>query len=180
MGDKLDAWLKTRPESVQKLAEEFPIGSVLEVEGEPWHLLGYTEADELIVSPLSPFVDYDAAYAKRELVCAKHYRGTPMADEKPIPKTTTVNWFEHVRKGKIPRVFQRRQGYNTPVPGDGIFAEVVVTGTTFACTILSNGDSGVEPEKYELAIRSLLACLCEMTETPQPKGVYVIPEGEMN
>jgi hypothetical protein len=44
----LAEWLKTRPECVQKLAAEFPIGSVFKVGDEwPLHLLGWTERDIL-------------------------------------------------------------------------------------------------------------------------------------
>ena len=67
-------WLKTRPEAVQKLAAEFPLGMVIDVDGHVHYLMGYTEGDELIISPISPFDDYDAAYKERMILCAEHLR----------------------------------------------------------------------------------------------------------
>ena len=92
----------------------------------------------------------------------------------------TINWFQHVPKGEVPEVF-RAHGKGVPVPGDGIFCEVECEGTVFACTILANnGSSGVDPGVFELALNTVLAALRNSVDAPQPKGVYIIPEGEAN
>lgn len=71
-------WLKTLPESVRKLAAEFPLGMLLEgPNGEAWHLIGYTEDDMLIITPVNPGEDYDAAKEQRQRACASHYRPSP-------------------------------------------------------------------------------------------------------
>jgi hypothetical protein len=70
-------WLKTRPECVQKLAEEFPLGSKIDVAGIVHYLIGYTEDDRLVISPIDPSEDYDASYELREHLCADHLRGLP-------------------------------------------------------------------------------------------------------
>jgi hypothetical protein len=67
-------WLKTRPEWVQKLASEFPLGTVIDVDGYDHYLIGYTEGDEVVISPISPFEDFDAAYKERMILCAEHLR----------------------------------------------------------------------------------------------------------
>jgi len=78
----LAEWLKTRPECVQKLAEEFPLGSKFTgPNGEPLHLLGYTETDELILSNIDPTVDYEGANANKLYSCAGHYRSHPLPPE---------------------------------------------------------------------------------------------------
>lgn len=70
-----DAWLASRPECVRKLAAEFPINSRFMVEGILFHLLGYTEGDTLIVSPIDPLDFYDEAMAAKVYMCAEHFRG---------------------------------------------------------------------------------------------------------
>jgi hypothetical protein len=68
-------WLATRPPKVRALAQEFPVGLVLEDEdGCQLHVIGYTEQDHLIVSPVSPDLDYHAALASRCYLCAAHVR----------------------------------------------------------------------------------------------------------
>ena len=67
-------WLKTRPEAVQKLAAEFPLGMVIDVDGYDHYLIGYTEGDEVVISPVSPFENYAAAYKERVMLCAEHLR----------------------------------------------------------------------------------------------------------
>lgn len=71
---KLDEWLATRPKSVRALAAEFPIGTRVSVGDEKWFVIGYTETDMLIVSPVDIQVNYDAAYNQRQLICAAHCR----------------------------------------------------------------------------------------------------------
>lgn len=72
--EAMRAWLATRPESVRRLAAEFPLGSSFAVDGERLYLLGYTEEDMLIVSPVDPAVDYDGANASKKYLCASHCR----------------------------------------------------------------------------------------------------------
>jgi hypothetical protein len=70
-------WLRTRPECVQKLAREFPVHSSFLWAGKVYHVLGWTDEDELIVTT----VDYDGtdelydeAMKTQELIDAKHLR----------------------------------------------------------------------------------------------------------
>ena len=77
--EAFDAWVATRPESIQRLAREFPVGSVFVLPGRTLHLVGYAEAAEsgsdfLLVSEVDPHVDYEAAFASREPLCPEHVR----------------------------------------------------------------------------------------------------------
>jgi hypothetical protein len=67
-------WLATRPVCVRKLAAEFPLDTRLDVKGVTMWLVGYTEGDELLVSPINPNVDYEGSYAERTRLCASHVR----------------------------------------------------------------------------------------------------------
>lgn len=67
-------WLKTRPECVQKLAIEFPFGSIFIHDEKRLYLLGYTENDSLVVSEVDPFDDYDGARESQSYLCADHVR----------------------------------------------------------------------------------------------------------
>lgn len=58
--DSLAAWLAAQPETAQKLAKEFPIPLKIEVDGQLHWLIGYTEDDHLIITPIDP-ADFDAA-----------------------------------------------------------------------------------------------------------------------
>lgn len=73
------AWVKSRPECVQKLFHEFPIGTTVKTEKGILYLIGYTESDELIMSDVNPFgpdADYDEAFsdAHKKYICAQHLR----------------------------------------------------------------------------------------------------------
>lgn len=70
----LDDWLKTRPECVQKLAAEFPLGLPLQLDNAMYFVIGYTEDDSLVISSTHPGHDYDTAYETRQRVCAQHVR----------------------------------------------------------------------------------------------------------
>lgn len=59
MNKAYNAWLKTRPKCVQKLAKEFPMGTRVQFGGEMLHLLGWTENDSIILSPINPSEDSD-------------------------------------------------------------------------------------------------------------------------
>lgn len=74
MSDGYQGWLATRPECVQKLAAEFPLGTVVQHDGTNLYLLGYTEDDTLIMSEIDPGVDYDGANASKVYFCAGHLR----------------------------------------------------------------------------------------------------------
>ena len=69
-----EAWLLTRPECVQRLAREFPPMSVFSIDDEKHWLIGWTEDDQLIVSPVNPQSDYDGSRHAKKLVCAEHFR----------------------------------------------------------------------------------------------------------
>lgn len=76
-----EAWLKTRPAIVQRLAREFPLMSRVQVppHREYWYVVGWVESggecrDELIISPVDPSQEYERSMAYRRHVCADHYR----------------------------------------------------------------------------------------------------------
>lgn len=70
----LREWLRTRPESVQKLAAEFPINTALTIKGEKLHVIGYTEDDKLILSKTSLRDNYERAMKTKRYCCASHVR----------------------------------------------------------------------------------------------------------
>lgn len=74
MAQALERWLATRPESVRKLAAEFPLGTTFLIKGERFYLLGYNENDMIIISKINPHEEYDEALANKEYVCAEHVR----------------------------------------------------------------------------------------------------------
>lgn len=63
--DNYEAWLASRPASVQALASEFPIGTRFRDADETVWLIGYTETNELILSGVNPYLDWNAAVADR-------------------------------------------------------------------------------------------------------------------
>ena len=72
--DSLDDWLQTRPKCIQELASEFPMGTILKVKDKNIYLVGWTESDELIVSPIDPYESYDKSIDQQMYVCAGHFR----------------------------------------------------------------------------------------------------------
>lgn len=72
-------WLKTRPKNVQEFAAQHPYepGNVLELDGKPMWFLGYGEYEGgdvgLIVSPINPEIDYDAALKQAQHICPTHF-----------------------------------------------------------------------------------------------------------
>lgn len=71
--DPLEEWIKSRPASVQALARKFPIGAVIKIDGDVDHyILGYNENDMIIITPIWPGDDYDAALAAKQYICAAH------------------------------------------------------------------------------------------------------------
>lgn len=68
-------WLATRPESVRKLHEEFKdIRGFLQPNGRIYYIIGYTEGDEVLVSPIDPREDFDGAIDTKVPLCASHLR----------------------------------------------------------------------------------------------------------
>lgn len=67
-------WIASRPESVQKLAKDFPLGTRAGMEGKTFYLIGYTEEDMLIFSEINPREDFDGAQENKVYVCAEHFR----------------------------------------------------------------------------------------------------------
>jgi hypothetical protein len=68
----LQDWIDSRPECVRKLAAKFPPGAQISVHGDNWFVIGYTEDDRIIISPIHPASDYDASVANKQYVCADH------------------------------------------------------------------------------------------------------------
>lgn len=76
----LDAWLQTRPECIRQLAARFPAGSRLSFEGAWWWVIGWNEDDMVLMTPLDPSEDYDAAVEAIQPICVRHLTApTPTA-----------------------------------------------------------------------------------------------------
>lgn len=73
--DSLKAWLASRPESVQKLAEKVPVNAVHNIDGVEYFVLGYSEdgdtggCNTVIMSEIDPRIDYKGAYAAKKYIC---------------------------------------------------------------------------------------------------------------
>ena len=68
------AWLLTRPLFVQELAKEFPPWIGLRSEEAFFWVIGWDEDGAVLVTPLAPGFDYEAAYEARQplhLACAR-------------------------------------------------------------------------------------------------------------
>lgn len=72
--DSEKAWIASLPDNVQRLIGAFPLNSVFMIEGEKYYLLGYTEDELVIVTPVSPANDYDAAVEKRRFIRPEHLK----------------------------------------------------------------------------------------------------------
>lgn len=80
----------SRPASTHDLARRFPQGDVYLVEDIPHHLLGYRKGEdgdyELILTPMDPTDDYEAARTAAVRLAARHF-GTR------IVPTDAGHWF---------------------------------------------------------------------------------------
>lgn len=76
----IEEWLSTRPQCVQRLAREFPLGSTFVIDDAFYYLVGYTEDDTLIITHINPDDHYDEAVKNRKYVCADHFRDSPEED----------------------------------------------------------------------------------------------------
>jgi hypothetical protein len=74
MNAELAEWLAGRPESVKRLADEFPLQTVLELADGPVYVMGWAEPDSLVVTPHDPAADYDNAWMTRGHVPAANFR----------------------------------------------------------------------------------------------------------
>lgn len=77
-----EAWLAARPESVQKLAKEFPRGHEIKLDDDvTLYVIGWTEDDWLVVSECMK------STADRQYICASHLRDgdvlVQVSDSKP-------------------------------------------------------------------------------------------------
>jgi len=71
LSKEFEEWLANRPPSVQALGRQFPIGSrIADFTGVVAHVIGYTESNEVIMSTVDPFTNYDAAVSQRFYVDA--------------------------------------------------------------------------------------------------------------
>lgn len=90
----LESWIKSRPGPVQELAAEFPLLTKMMLPppappGPAYWVIGYTEGDELVLSPIDPRVDWDRAMDERIRVCARHFRvsAAPASECEPQPSS---------------------------------------------------------------------------------------------
>lgn len=89
-----------------------------------------------------------------------------------------VPHFERCRAGETPEVLKARGKENSPIPGDGLFAEVEVEGTTFIMTVIAaeKDKKEVSPWKFEGALRGMLAALAKYIGAEQDPNVAHISE----
>lgn len=86
-------WLADQPDSVQKLACEFP-HSVLELDGRRVFLLAYRDDDSLVVSPLDPRTGEREAWDQQEVLPADQARVRPV----PLCPPKPPQWVGWSRK----------------------------------------------------------------------------------
>ena len=78
----VEEWSKTRPPIIRALAKEFPFLLVVtfgcEKHGVDGHayVIGYTEAGQLLLSPINPCKDHEASIAARFPVDPEYLRQT--------------------------------------------------------------------------------------------------------
>lgn len=76
----IQEWIASRPPSVRALAAEFPLGSVID---ETDYVIGWTENDMILVSPIWLGYDYEAAMSGKRRVCAAHVRDGSVVIRRP-------------------------------------------------------------------------------------------------
>lgn len=74
--DSFEAWAASRPEQVQALIRRFPNGSLFLVNNQVHYVIGWTENDKLILSPVNPVLEFKRAQDEKIYICAKHFRST--------------------------------------------------------------------------------------------------------
>ena len=79
---QFDEWLEKRPESIKKLAAEFPFGTVWKIHAEDLVIVGWNEQDIVIFSKLWSIgpdkelhIDRIFLPESRIYICAEHLRG---------------------------------------------------------------------------------------------------------
>ncbi|MBO0710763.1 MAG: hypothetical protein J2P47_05725 [Acetobacteraceae bacterium] len=72
-----DAWWAGLPDCVKALSKEFPLDTPVLLNGKNWYVIGWSEDDMLVISPMTLAENYDGAWAARQRVCAEHYRRPP-------------------------------------------------------------------------------------------------------
>lgn len=70
----LDEEISQMPDFMKVLATEFPVATMLELEGYVFYVLGYSAPDKLIASQLNPAIDYNAAMRTQQYICVKQLR----------------------------------------------------------------------------------------------------------
>lgn len=58
-----EEWLSTRPQIIRDLAREFPIPDSYVIEGRQMWVMGWNEANLVLLTPICPAHDYEAARA---------------------------------------------------------------------------------------------------------------------
>lgn len=75
------AWREARPPAILEIAHAFPIGTVVtDYEGVDWYVIGWGETSPcehgqtgaLIISPVSPYDDYDESIKRRQWIHVHH------------------------------------------------------------------------------------------------------------
>lgn len=69
----MEAWISSMPAKVQVVARRFPPGTILQVEGQPMHVISFPEREDgsvgLGVTPVNPAVDYERAKKEPLYIC---------------------------------------------------------------------------------------------------------------
>jgi len=77
---KFKKWLRSRPESIKRLAKEFPFGIVWRIGDKNLVIIGWNESDTVIFSrlylndDLTPDIDKIFSQNERLYICAEHFR----------------------------------------------------------------------------------------------------------
>lgn len=71
LGGEWEAWLATRHPIIRELANLYPPGTCLDLDGEIVHVIAYTEDGGLEVTKTDPSEDYEKAVDDRFRICAE-------------------------------------------------------------------------------------------------------------
>lgn len=62
-------WVAHLPKEAYYLAREFPLWTVLQLDGTTYYITGYREGDGITISKIDPIKEYDRALQSRQNLC---------------------------------------------------------------------------------------------------------------
>lgn len=65
----MEEWLESKPPIIRELFVKYPPNGHFTLEGERVWVMGYSEDGGLGISPVNPFINYEAAIAAKRELC---------------------------------------------------------------------------------------------------------------